>query len=42
MSWYEIKDKNNQYSLQELREMQEYIVSPLFKSVKGVEEVAVS
>lgn len=37
--WYEIKDKNNQYSLQELREMQEYIVSPLFKSVKGVEEV---
>lgn len=37
--WYQLKDKKNKYSLQELREMQEYIVSPLFKSVKGVEEV---
>ena len=37
--WYQLKDKNNKYTLQELREMQEYIVSPLFKSVKGVEEV---
>ena len=37
--WYQLKDENNKYSLQELREMQEYIVSPLFKSVKGVEEV---
>lgn len=37
--WYQLKDKNNKYTLQELREMQEYIVSPLFKSVQGVEEV---
>lgn len=37
--WYEIKDTTNKYSLQELREMQEYIVTPLFKSVSGVEEV---
>lgn len=37
--WYKIKDDSNRYSLQEIREMQEYIVTPLFKSVSGVEEV---
>ncbi len=37
--WYEIHDENKRYSLQELREFQEYIVTPLFKSVSGVEEV---
>ena len=37
--WYEIKDTTGKYSLRELREMQDYIVTPLFKSVSGVEEV---
>ncbi len=37
--WYEIRDNSGKYSLQELREMQDYIVTPLFKSVSGVEEV---
>ena len=37
--WYKIEDKTNKYTLQELREMQDYIVTPLFKSVTGVEEV---
>jgi len=37
--WYEIKDTQSKYSLREIREMQEYIVTPLFKSVTGVEEV---
>ncbi len=37
--WYQIKDAQDHYSLQEIREMQEYIVTPLFKSVSGVEEV---
>ncbi|MDF1875617.1 efflux RND transporter permease subunit [Sulfurimonas sp. SAG-AH-194-I05] len=37
--WYELKDTTNTYSLREIREMQEYIVTPLFKSVSGVEEV---
>jgi len=37
--WYELKDTTNKYSLREIREMQEYIVTPLFKSVSGVEEV---
>jgi len=37
--WYEVKDSTGKYSLQELKEMQEYIVKPLFKSVSGVEEV---
>jgi cobalt-zinc-cadmium resistance protein CzcA len=37
--WYQIKDTTNKYSLAELKEMQEYIVAPLFKSVSGVEEV---
>ena len=37
--WYEIKDTTGKYSLRELKEMQEYIVTPLFKSVSGVEDV---
>ncbi len=37
--WYQIKDSTGKYSLRELKEMQEYIVAPLFKSVSGVEEV---
>ena len=37
--WYEVKDTTGKYSLREIREMQEYIVTPLFKSVSGVEEV---
>jgi len=37
--WYKLKDDSNKYSTQELREMQEYIVKPLLKSVSGVEEV---
>ena len=37
--WYEVKDSSGKYSLQELKEMQEYIVTPLLKSVSGVEEV---
>ncbi|WP_297485549.1 CusA/CzcA family heavy metal efflux RND transporter [Sulfurimonas sp.] len=37
--WYQIKDTRGKYSLRELKEMQEYIVAPLFKSVSGVEEV---
>lgn len=37
--WYELKDNTSSYNLQELREMQDYIIAPLFKSVSGVEEV---
>lgn len=37
--WYEIKDATGEYSLQEIREMQDYLIAPLFKSVSGVEEV---
>ena len=37
--WYQIKDTTGKYTLSELREMQQYIVTPLFKSVSGVEEV---
>ncbi len=37
--WYEIKDTTNKYTLREIRQMQDYIVTPLFKSVSGVEEV---
>ncbi len=37
--WYEIQDTSKKYSLEEIREMQDYIVTPLFKSVSGVEEV---
>jgi len=37
--WYEIHDSTGKYTLSQLREMQKYIVTPLFKSVSGVEEV---
>jgi cobalt-zinc-cadmium resistance protein CzcA len=37
--WYELHDAANRYSLQEIRQMQDYIVTPLFKGVSGVEEV---
>jgi len=37
--WYEVKDSSGKYSLREIKEMQKYIVTPLFKSVAGVEEV---
>ena len=37
--WYQIKDTTGKYSLQEIREMQKYIVTPLLKSVPGVEDV---
>ena len=37
--WYEIKDITNRYNLSEIREIQETLVTPLFKSVTGVEEV---
>ncbi len=37
--WYEVKDTTNTYSLREIKEMQEYIVAPILKSVSGVEEV---
>jgi len=37
--WYELKDTTGKYSSNEIREAQEYIVAPLFKSVSGVEEV---
>jgi len=37
--WYEVRDSRGKYTLQEIREMQEYIVTPLLKSVSGVEEV---
>ncbi len=37
--WYKLQDKSKKYSLKELREMQDYIVTPLLKSVTGVEEV---
>ncbi len=37
--WYRLKDTTGKYSLSRLREMQEYIVSPMLKSVDGVEEV---
>lgn len=37
--WYEVKDTTSKYSLRQIREIQEYIVTPLLKSVSGVEEV---
>ncbi len=37
--WYQIKDSTGKFNLRELKEMQEYLVAPLFKSVSGVEEV---
>ena len=37
--WYKLHDSTQTYSLTQLREMQDYIVTPLLKSVSGVEEV---
>jgi cobalt-zinc-cadmium resistance protein CzcA len=37
--WYQLKDTTKKYNLRDIREMQEYIVTPLLKSVSGVEEV---
>ncbi|HIM94948.1 MAG TPA: efflux RND transporter permease subunit [Campylobacterales bacterium] len=37
--WYELKDRTDKYSLEEIRTIQEFSVTPMFKSVKGVEEV---
>ncbi len=37
--WYRLKDMDNKLSLKELRELQEYVVSPMLKSLSGVEEV---
>ncbi len=37
--WYALKDETGRYSLSDLRQMQEYRVAPLLKSVDGVEEV---
>lgn len=37
--WYQLHDTTKEYSLSELRELQDYTVAPLFKSVSGVEEV---
>ena len=37
--WYALKDSTGKYSLSELRQMHQYRITPLFKSVNGVEEV---
>ena len=37
--WYAIEDTTKKYSLAKLRQMQEYVVAPLLKSIDGVEEV---
>ncbi len=37
--WYELHDATHSKSLQEIRELQEFFVKPMFKSVSGVEEV---
>ncbi len=37
--WYEIKDTTHKKTLQEIRELQEFFIKPMFKSVSGVEEV---
>ncbi len=37
--WYQLYDKNGKHSLRDIRQMQDYIVTPLYKSVSGVEEV---
>lgn len=37
--WYKLEDATGSYSLREIREMQDYIVAPILKSVSGVEEV---
>ena len=37
--WYQLKDTTGKHSLTRLRELQEYTVAPMLKSVDGVEEV---
>ena len=37
--WYALKDENKKYTPSALRQMHEYTVTPLLKSVDGVEEV---
>ncbi len=37
--WYALKDKNKKYTPSQLREIHKYAVTPLLKSVNGVEEV---
>ncbi|MCF6207414.1 MAG: CusA/CzcA family heavy metal efflux RND transporter [Sulfurovum sp.] len=37
--WYALKDTTGMYTASQLRQLQEYTVTPLFKSVDGVEEV---
>jgi cobalt-zinc-cadmium resistance protein CzcA len=37
--WYALGDKKNKYTPSQLRQMHEYAVTPLLKSVDGVEEV---
>ncbi|OQX75053.1 MAG: CusA/CzcA family heavy metal efflux RND transporter [Campylobacteraceae bacterium 4484_4] len=37
--WYQLEDTTGTHTLTELRELQTYIVSPMLKSVDGVEEV---
>ncbi len=37
--WYRLKDTTGKHDLRELREYQKYVVSPIFKSVAGVEDV---
>ena len=37
--WYEVKDSTHKKTLQEIRELQEFFIKPMFKSVSGVEEV---
>jgi cobalt-zinc-cadmium resistance protein CzcA len=37
--WYALKDKSKTYTPSQLRQMHEYMVTPLLKAVDGVEEV---
>jgi len=37
--WYALVDKNNKYTHSQLRQLHKYAVTPLLKSVDGVEEV---
>ncbi len=37
--WYRLRTKDSKFSLTKLRELQDYVITPMFKSVNGVEEV---
>ena len=37
--WYRLADESGRHTLAQLRELQEYVVAPMLKSVDGVEEV---